>query len=223
MRREAESSRKEATISSDNKQASLGSIARLYTQGLQEHGTSSKSVGWRDPQSHRLRLEKLAELFDGAAPDPVTVADLGCGYGAFFEFLLETAVPLRSFTGYDISTEMLNKAQERISSERARFVQAPEIREPVDYSVVCGTYNVRLERSEDDWKSYILNSLDNLNAFSGRGFAFNLLSTYVDYKEDHLYYGDPLFFFDHCKKRYSKQVALLHDYPLYEWTIIVRK
>ena len=33
----------------------------------------------------------------------------------------------------------------------------------------------------------------------------------------------PLHFFDLCKRRYSKNVALLHDYGLYEFTIIVRK
>ena len=57
---------------------------------------------------------------------------------------------------------------------------------------------------------------------SKKGFGFNLLSTYVDWKEDHLYYGDPLFFFDFCKRHVSRYVSLLHDYPLYEWTILVR-
>jgi hypothetical protein len=44
----------------------------------------------------------------------------------------------------------------------------------------------------------------------------------VDWKQDDLYYGDPLFFFDHCKRTFSRTVTLLHDYPLYEWTIHVR-
>ena len=39
----------------------------------------------------------------------------------------------------------------------------------------------------------------------------------------YLYYADPLFLFDYCKKKYSKSVALLHDYGLYEFTILVRK
>ena len=26
-----------------------------------------------------------------------------------------------------------------------------------------------------------------------------------------------------CQRRYSRHVALLHDYPLYEFTIIVRR
>ena len=37
-----------------------------------------------------------------------------------------------------------------------------------------------------------------------------------------LYYGDPCRLFDHCKRRYSRHVALLHDYGLYEFTILVR-
>jgi hypothetical protein len=39
----------------------------------------------------------------------------------------------------------------------------------------------------------------------------------------HLYYADPCRLFDHCKRRYSRHVALLHDYGLYEFTILVRK
>jgi hypothetical protein len=41
--------------------------------------------------------------------------------------------------------------------------------------------------------------------------------------QDYLYYADPRVLFDHCKTRYSKNVALLHDYGLYEFTILVRK
>jgi len=38
-----------------------------------------------------------------------------------------------------------------------------------------------------------------------------------------LYYADPLFLFDFCKQNFSKNVALLHDYRLYDFTLIVRK
>jgi hypothetical protein len=39
----------------------------------------------------------------------------------------------------------------------------------------------------------------------------------------HLYYADPCDLFDLCKRRFSPQVTLLHDYGLYEFTILVRK
>jgi len=38
-----------------------------------------------------------------------------------------------------------------------------------------------------------------------------------------LYFGDPLLYFDFCKRNFSRNVALLHDYGLYDFTILVRK
>ena len=70
-----------------------------------------------------------------------------------------------------------------------------------------------------------LGMLDRLNALSARGFAFNMLTKYSDAERmrSDLYYADPCFLFDYCKKRYARRVSLLHDYPLYEFTMIVRK
>jgi hypothetical protein len=58
-----------------------------------------------------------------------------------------------------------------------------------------------------------------------KGFAFNCLTSYSDPERmrDDLYYGDPCYYFDLCKRLYSPQVSLLHDYGLWEFTIIVRK
>jgi len=38
-----------------------------------------------------------------------------------------------------------------------------------------------------------------------------------------LYYADPIFLFEHCRRTFSRFVSLIHDYPLYEFTILVRK
>ena len=54
---------------------------------------------------------------------------------------------------------------------------------------------------------------------------YNLLTKYSDkeFMQSYLYYADPCALFDLCKRRYSRHVALLHDYGLYEFTILVRK
>lgn len=64
-----------------------------------------------------------------------------------------------------------------------------------------------------------------LDQTSRLGFAFNCLTSYFDEdkKRDYLYYADPGIVFDLCKRRYSRNVAVLHDYGLYEFTILVRK
>jgi hypothetical protein len=57
-----------------------------------------------------------------------------------------------------------------------------------------------------------------------RGFAFNALTSYADSekKRADLYYADPGYWFDFCKRGHSRRVTLLHDYPLYEFTLLVR-
>jgi hypothetical protein len=52
-----------------------------------------------------------------------------------------------------------------------------------------------------------------------------MLTSYSDAEKmrDDLYYGDPLIFFDRSKRRHARNVALLHDYGLWEWTLLVRK
>ncbi len=96
---------------------------------------------------------------------------------------------------------------------------------PAEYTVASGIFNVKLDHPVDTWREYVLQTLETLDSLSIRGFAFNMLSTYSDpdKRRTDLFYEDPLQMFDVCKRRFSPQVSLLHDYPLYEFTIVVRK
>jgi len=200
----------------------LEPIARLYTESLAKHGTAPQGVGWHDHESHRLRFDKLACVLEEPG-GPITINDLGCGYGAFYEYLRARRVEVSLFRGYDISPAMLAEARRLMGVGPVELIEGAAIEKDADYSFASGIFNVRQECSEDSWLAHILGTLDNMNAHSRRGFAFNLLTSYVDWREPHLFYGDPRFFFDHCKRNYSRSVALLHDYPLWEWTILVRK
>ena len=202
------------------KNPDLAQIRRLYEESLKQHGVTPPGVGWRDPVSHALRFSKLAAVI-AVRDESFSVNDLGCGYGAYYEWLVNNGYRVGHFRGHDISEKML--AEARVRFPAAEFAHGERLGTPADYSFACGIFNVRLEAGEDDWRAHIEATLDNLNAFSLRGFAFNLLTTYVDYREPHLYYGDPCYFFDFCKRRFSKKVSLLHDYRLFEWTIHVVK
>jgi hypothetical protein len=64
-----------------------------------------------------------------------------------------------------------------------------------------------------------------MSKLSIRGFSFNVLTKYIDHEfmRPHLYYADPCYLFDYCKRNFGSGVALLHDYDLNDFTIIVRK
>lgn len=201
----------------------LDKVKKLYTDSLKEYGVNSKSVGWTTEEGQILRFKKLCEVIEDKNT-PFTVNDLGCGYGAMFEYLKKNNFNIVHYNGYDISEEMLETAKKQIgNSNKVKLFNNEKIQTKADYSFVSGIFNVKFESNDNDWKKFIKDTLQNLNENSIKGFAFNVLTSYVDYKEPHLYYADPLYFFDFCKRNFSKKVSLLHDYDLWEWTIIVKK
>ncbi|HEX5246682.1 MAG TPA: class I SAM-dependent methyltransferase [Gaiellaceae bacterium] len=200
----------------------LDNLRTMFRDSIHEHGVTSAGVGWPDPATHKLRFDKLATVFEGNSGG-FSVNDLGAGWGALFPYLVEErGFDVERYVGYEVSPEMLAAARATVTDSRATFVEASSATQDADYSIACGTFNVKCDANDDDWLEYVLRSLRALAERSARGLAFNMMSTYVDWRNEILYYGDPGFFFDFCKRELSRSVALLHDYPLWEWTIVVR-
>ena len=109
--------------------------------------------------------------------------------------------------------------------ENVNFINDLNVNRIADYIVASGIFDVKLKNKNCEWLNYILETLNRMNEKSKKGFSFNCLTIYSDenYKKNYLYYADPRFFFDYCKRRFSNNIALLHDYFLYEFTILVRK
>lgn len=124
--------------------------------------------------------------------------------------------------GYDISEEMLHIAKEYTNNE-VSLICSDRITQEADYSITSGIFNAKFSYDDKIWLEYILEILHNMNEMSRKGFSFNMLTNFVDYKNPNLYYADPNYFFDYVRKNFSKNLILLHDYDLWEWTILVRK
>ena len=202
----------------------LNIVGNWYGDALKKHGAIPQSVGWKDPSAQKLRFEKLFTMLPppNANRNPFSIAELGCGYGAAVNYLKEKHYNF-TYQGIDICPEMIEEAQQIHTEENAQFNLGHQISAPVDYCFESGVFHTPFENDKNLWEDHIIETLDNMHAMSNKAFAFNMITTYVDYKEDQLYYADPTRYFSLCKEKYSKYVTLLHDYPLYEFTIIVRK
>jgi SAM-dependent methyltransferase len=201
----------------------LTEVADYYSAKLAEHGETPRGVDWNGEESQTLRFAQLAKIIQ--SPSTFSLNDLGCGYGALFDYLMSVSQNF-IYHGCDVSSDMINAAHTRYTNHpNAHFVVASEPPEVADYSIASGIFNVRLGRNDVEWQEYLEATLEVLNQKSNQGFAFNCLTSYsdADKKRDYLYYADPNGLFDLCKRRYSRHVALLHDYGLYEFTILVRK
>lgn len=203
----------------------LSQVENLYTTNLREKGANSTAVGWNTRECQQLRFDKLATLLQGE-DEAFTINDYGCGYGSLLSYLTEKQHRVSAYHGYDISSDMLEEAGRQLAGFNAtelNLIKANHIHTPADYGFVSGTFNVRFDASKDAWQQFIETKLQELDANCRKGFSFNLLTSYVDWEEPHLFYGDPCYWFDLCKRSFSKKVALLHDYALWEWTIVVDK
>src|SRR4051812_17279184 len=88
----------------------LSEIDKYYSSRLAQHGATARGVDWNEEASQRLRFKQLGKLF--TRENAFSVNDLGCGYGAFFDFLNETYKSV-SYLGIDVSTDMIREAERR--------------------------------------------------------------------------------------------------------------
>lgn len=197
-------------------------IDNYYSNKIIEHGATPKGVDWNGEESQFIRFEQLSKIISTKAK--FSINDIGCGYGKYSEYLEKNFVNY-SYRGYDLSQEMIDSAKKLYKDKS--FYKINKLNEifESDYSIASGIFSVKMEHNESEWLSYILNTLEKMNEKSTNGFSFNMLTKYSDkeYMRDNLYYADPLFFFDYCKRNFAKNISLNHDYDLYEFTILVKK
>jgi SAM-dependent methyltransferase len=199
----------------------LEQVNEYYTDKVIQHGTTPQGVDWNGTESQNLRFQVLSNVIEESS---FSVLDYGCGFGSLQQYLKEQHKNSFYYFGFDISAEMIEKAKS-LNLPNSFFSTDIADFSPCDYVIASGIFNVRLQNDAEDWKSYILEVLNTMNGLATKGFSFNMLTTYSDapFMKDYLYYAEPEFFFKYCKQHFSKQVALLHDYPLYEFSIIVKK
>lgn len=204
-------------------------IARYYECKLNEHGPTPKGVDWNGQTSQQLRFTQLLNILKPEhrlnMGTPATLNDLGCGYGALLSFMDKSGFEI-DYEGIDVSAAMIRSAQD-IHGEKAqaKFKLGSSCDRIADYSIASGIFNVKQETPTPDWEQFIYRTLENLDNHSRHGFAFNCLTSYSDAEKmkPHLHYCNPENMFRHCKLQFSRHVALLHDYGLYEFTILIRK
>lgn len=204
------------------KESILTDVSAYYTTKLAQHGATPQGVDWNGTASHHNRHHQFLRLL---ASDPTaSVLDLGCGYGDFFDFLRKNGHSGK-FVGYDISPAMIAEAERLhgLGADREWRVGA-EPTEQTDYAIASGIMNVKGDVSTADWHAYVCDILLLLGRSSRRGFAVNMLTMSSDpeKRRSNLYYADPVETLQFCLKKFGRSVALMQDYGLYEFTIVVR-
>lgn len=200
-------------------------LGDYFSEKLDEFGATPKGVDYNRPEAQELRFENLVKIIDPS--HPFSVIDYGSGYGAMFDFLSKKGWQFEYY-GIDLIEKMVSAGREIHRNHPNAHFTTDECAVPVtDYLLAGAIFNIKFDTPYERWQEFVVQTLGRMNELCSKGFSFNVLTKYAD--EDRmaqrpdLFYGDPLFFFDICKRRFSNNVALLHDYGLYDFTILVRK
>ncbi|MGB0672174.1 MAG: hypothetical protein ACPGNT_11820 [Rhodospirillales bacterium] len=203
----------------------LAPIAHSYARRLRQYGAGPKGVFWKNGDTQALRFQVLLGILDGAdLGGGISIADFGCGYGALFEAIRDEPFMNGSrYVGYDMTKTMVETAAVRLADPRVSFRHAVAVTEPADYVLVSGTYNLKNAADDREWEAYIRASLVQLWSMTGKGLAFNLLTSRAAERESGLFYADAARFFDFCTKILGPRVTMVAETPRGETTFKIRR
>ena len=202
----------------------LKPILNHYESCLETHQNGSKAVDWSSETGQKLRFKKILEVGDFAG---CTILDVGCGLGHFYEYLTQDLDFPIDYTGLDISKKMITAAKNRLPD--AEFVAGDLLDKKIppfsdsrsfDYSVACGVFTVKQSISDEEWWSFICQTVTEMYERSTKGVVFNLMTPYVDWKNPHLFYAEMLKTTGFCRSL-SPYFTIHHDYPLYEFMVFI--
>ena len=193
-------------------------ITNRYRERLQKLGPGIDALASGTTERRATRFGILSSLgnMQGAS-----VLDIGCGLADFYAYILENGIEA-NYTGYDITEDFIQIAQERFPNGHfeVRDIQTQGIPTRFDYIVSSQTFNNRF--MHDDNMQVMQDVLRIAYEACDKGLAVDMMTSYVDFKEDHLFYYQPEDIFRYAKSL-TKRVMLRHDYPMFEFAIFLFK
>ena len=212
-------------LSADGYPTVLERIAGSYDFTLRQSGPVPEAVLWRGRRHQAARFRALLSVMGSDRwRRGISLNDVGCGYGALWLWLgWRWRVLGGSYTGYDISSEMLDAACRRISHPRARFVRSAVPSFMADYTVASGVFGLRLDMDSQDWEAWVEVLCLAMARVSRRGLSFNILDGRRSASCQTLWYSDP----DTEKSRAVRlfpgaNVRIVQGYTSGDFTVLVR-
>lgn len=179
-------------------------IRSHYKDLFFEYGDSEKSAQYSSRVSQYERYKHLISIGD---LNNQSILDFGCGTATLYEYIVENNITLSNYIGVDILEDFFPSAQKKVPF--GKFVTPDQLLKfEVDYCIVSGVFNNKRIDNEVFWKE----SITNLFSICSKGLAFNMMSKYVDFEDDSLFYVYPEDVFSFIKKNLSQFVVIDNSY-----------
>lgn len=152
-------------------------LNRAYRNRLASKGSTAQGVFWRSQSSQFARFDALLSLVHQLrARKPVSIADIGCGYGAMLDFI-NTSSSFRhiEYWGVDINRAMIDACHKKFPHQTSIFSVGNKPQSMVDFCLFSGTFNLTHIDDPTMWNNYIFSALDQCMKHARYGLILNLL------------------------------------------------
>lgn len=187
-------------------------VINLYEERFARLGEDVRTLGWASREDQRLRFDVLCSVADLSGR---SVCDVGCGFGDLADYLEERFTGT-TYTGVDIAPSLIARARQRRPTRAflCQDILAPDFDTRADFFVSSGALSYRIS----DNMSFARTMMRRMYDLCERGVAVNFLTKYVNFEREHNFHYSPeeLFAFS---KTLTRWVRLVHDYPLWEFTL----
>ena len=167
-------------------------LKRAYMDRFAALGPAPKGVFWRNQSTQIARFDALLDLVTTVTPaaNP-SIADIGCGYGAMFEFLQKTPRYKRfHYIGVDINRAMIDSCKQRCPAQKQLFFVGKQPPLHVDFCVFSGTFNLCHTMDTSLWHDYIFANLQSCWQRSRYGLVLNLLCAPQTQIKNQIFYAE---------------------------------
>ena len=150
-------------------------IAEIYNERFTEFGPLPEASMWYSKKRQFARFDIILDQIKSLSQkNKISVSDIGCGYGAFLEFLSERKYSGElHYYGYDVSDEVVKFCQKKYS-RRASFHQGSIPVMDSDFVIMSGTFNYFPSGDYNAWRRYFYRVLNLLWSKLKCAMIFNL-------------------------------------------------
>ena len=199
------------------------SIVKHYENCLAVHGDSHKGVDWPNAKDAEKRYEVMLDLLP-STPHPIKLLDLGCGASHLLDFIIRKEIKGIEYVGLDASENFVRLCRGKNPENRyicADLLKDELPREQFDYVVINGVFTIKGGLSNAEMFEFVVSMLTKVKSLTRFGFAFNVMSKFVDWERDDLFHLSYDELAEYLTKNISRKFVIRSDYGLYDYTVYV--
>jgi len=201
-------------------------IAATFNSRFEAYGPTPEASLWFNKSRQLARFSKLTEaIVSRVSNNEVTIGDVGCGYGAFLDYLAKHNSEIRfKYYGYDIADRVIAYCSKNLQTANATFWHRSRPTRKADFHVMSGTYNYTPNMGVGSWRSYMRDEIKYIFSATNKCIVFNLMLADKAYiSKSSIFYEEMEHFLSFCRKELGETTILEHPLLRLEKTFCIEK